>query len=162
MTIPTRILSRPHGLAVSTVGLGCTGMSEFCGATRHDDREIATIHRAIELGVSFLDSSDMYGLGANEELVGRAIAVHCDQVVVATKFGIVRQASDPLRRSLNGRPVIATKTWPTRTARHPRVPTRGSGTGENGELGPGSVRSRRRRRHGARPPAAFTDWRNRE
>jgi aryl-alcohol dehydrogenase-like predicted oxidoreductase len=81
------------------------GMSDFYGATPDDDAEsIATIHRAIELGVTFLDTSDMYGRGANEELVGKAIADRRDQVVLATKFGIVRYGANPLVRSLNGRP----------------------------------------------------------
>jgi aryl-alcohol dehydrogenase-like predicted oxidoreductase len=105
MTIPTRPLGRPNALTVSAVGLGCMGMSDFYGATPDDDAEsIATIHRAIELGVTFLDTSDMYGRGANEELVGKAIADRRDQVVLATKFGIVRQGADPMVRSLNGRP----------------------------------------------------------
>jgi aryl-alcohol dehydrogenase-like predicted oxidoreductase len=80
------------------------GMSDFYGATRDDVESIATIHRAIELGVTFLDTSDMYGRGANEELVGKALAERRDQVVLATKFGIVRQSTDPTARSLNGRP----------------------------------------------------------
>ena len=105
MTVATRALGRPDTLTVSSMGLGCMGMSDFYGATSDDDAEsIATIHRAIELGVTFLDTSDMYGRGANEELVGKAIAGRRDRVVLATKFGIVRQVADPLVRSLNGRP----------------------------------------------------------
>ncbi|HEX8030046.1 MAG TPA: aldo/keto reductase [Vicinamibacterales bacterium] len=84
----TRILGR-SGLAVSAIGLGCMGMSEFYGA-KDDAASIATIHRAIDLGVTFLDTADVYGPHTNEQLVGRAVAGRRDQVTIATKFGNVR------------------------------------------------------------------------
>ncbi len=97
-----RYLGR-SGLKVSAMGLGCMGMSEFYGAADPNEA-IATIHRAIDLGITFLDTADMYGHGANEELVGKAIAGKRGQVVLATKFGIFRDPSDPSKRGINGHP----------------------------------------------------------
>ncbi len=85
------------------MGLGCMGMSEFY-AGRDEAEAVATIHRALDLGVTFLDTADMYGMGANEELVGRAIRGRRDQVTLATKFGIVRDPKAPGKRAISGRP----------------------------------------------------------
>jgi aryl-alcohol dehydrogenase-like predicted oxidoreductase len=93
---------RRSGLEVSALGLGCMGMSDFYGG-RDEAEAVATIHRALDLGCTFLDTADMYGVGRNEELVGRAIKGRRNQVVLATKFGNVR-AADGKPLGINGRP----------------------------------------------------------
>ncbi|HET6725343.1 MAG TPA: aldo/keto reductase [Gammaproteobacteria bacterium] len=100
----TRRLGRE--LDVSTLGLGCMGMSEFYGsaASRNDAESIGTIHRALDLGVNFFDTADMYGPHTNEKLVGRALKDYRDGVIIATKFGNVRDPNDPSKRSICGRP----------------------------------------------------------
>jgi aryl-alcohol dehydrogenase-like predicted oxidoreductase len=92
-----------QGLTVSRQGLGCMGMSDFYGPG-DDDESTATIHRALDLGVTFFDTSDMYGPHTNEVLVGKALAGRRDEAVIATKFGIVRDPDYPAKRSVNGRP----------------------------------------------------------
>ena len=98
-SMPVRHLG-PDALAVSAMGLGCMGMSQSYGPADRDE-SIATIHRALELGVTFLDTADIYGIGHNEELVGEAIRGHRDRVVLATKFSLQRVDG---QMSVNGRP----------------------------------------------------------
>ena len=103
-TVGTRTLgsaARGADLTVSTIGLGCMGMSEFYGAT-DEPEAVRTIHRAPDLGVTLLDTADMYGPFSNERLVGRAIADRRDKVVLATKFGNVRDPQNPSERRIDG------------------------------------------------------------
>ncbi|GAA3704764.1 aldo/keto reductase [Microlunatus aurantiacus] len=103
-TLPRRTLGTgDHGLEVSALGLGCMGMSEFYGST-DESAAVATIHRALDLGVTLLDTADMYGPFTNEVLVGRAVADRRDRVVLATKFGNVRDPEDSSFRGIDGSP----------------------------------------------------------
>jgi len=101
MTMQTRTLG--HNLEVSALGLGCMGMSDFYGG-RDDVGSLRTLERSLELGLNFWDTADMYGPFINEELIGKALANRRGEVVLATKFGIVRDPNDPSVRGISGRP----------------------------------------------------------
>ena len=95
-----------QGLTASQLGLGCMGMSEFYG-TQNDEESVNTLHRSLELGINFWDTADMYGPYKNEVLVGTALKGKRQQVTLATKFGIIRNAENPTQRGFNGKCAVA-------------------------------------------------------
>ena len=92
-----------QGLSVSAIGLGCMGMTDFYGV-RDDAESLRTLERGLDMGVNFFDTADMYGPHTNEELLGKFLQGRRRQVVVATKFGIVRDLQNPMKRSICGKP----------------------------------------------------------